>query len=96
MQIKVIPEKPELYAEIRHVICSAFGHENEAILVENLRMNNRFVPDLSLAAMDNDRILGHILLFPVDIIDGEKGIPHFHWPPFLLRQNTRTRESAAS
>jgi len=72
MKIKVIPESPDMYLPISRVICSAFGEENEAVLVEKLRENNRFIPDLSLGAFDGDRLLGHILLFPVDIIDGSQ------------------------
>lgn len=84
MQIKVIPESPALHVRIRQVICSAFGQENEALLVERLRRNNRFIKDLSLVAMDNDHVLGHILLFPIDIVNGDKRFPSLSLAPLAI------------
>jgi predicted N-acetyltransferase YhbS len=50
----------------------AFGRNNEAVLVEELRKTKRFVPELSLMAKYYEMTVGHILFYPVDIVDGEK------------------------
>ena len=55
------------YKEVYNVIKTAFAtaeHSdgNEQDLVENLRKNNNnFIPELSLVAIDNDKIVGYIL-----------------------------------
>lgn len=55
---------------------SAFQGEDEAQLVTELRMSAAFIPELSLVAEVNGRIVGHVLLFAVTLVgqDGEKRI----------------------
>ena len=48
----------------------AFGRQSEGLLVEKLRMNPAFVPQLSLVAEVLGEIAGHILFFPVRIRNG--------------------------
>ncbi len=50
----------------------AFGQENEGILIENLRKNQQYVNAISLVAEINDKLVGHILFFPVQIANNEK------------------------
>src|SRR5690606_36333808 len=45
----------------------AFGQPNKGKLVENLRKNPKFIPELSLVAEIDWKIAGHILFFPVVI-----------------------------
>ena len=61
------PEKPEDYEVISRVHRSAFGQENEARLVEELRKSKEFLPELSLVAVMEGEIVGHILFSPVII-----------------------------
>ena len=58
-------ETPEDKAAIHHVNLEAFGQSAEAKLVEKLR--NRGVLTLSLVAIQDDRIVGHIAFSPVKI-----------------------------
>jgi len=51
---------------------SAFQGEDEAQLVTELRMSAAFIPELSLVAEVNGRIVGHVLLFSVTLV-GEAG-----------------------
>lgn len=46
----------------------AFRRESEASLVENLRNNPDFYPELSLVAETREQIVGHILFFPIVIV----------------------------
>ena len=49
----------------------AFGEKGEAILVDLLREKNEFIPQLSLVAILNNEIVGHILFTKIKIIDNK-------------------------
>jgi putative acetyltransferase len=67
MPLKIRPEPPSGYPAISEVNDLAFGQPAEGKLVENLRKNPRFVPELSLVAEADGKIAGHILFFPIKI-----------------------------
>lgn len=48
---------------------SAFGQENESKLVEKIRKGSNFIPELSLIAEIDGRIVGYILLSRIKIIN---------------------------
>jgi putative acetyltransferase len=54
--------------DVKAVNDLAFGQPQEGMMVEALRGNPRFVPELSLVAVDGGSVFGHVLLFPIDII----------------------------
>jgi putative acetyltransferase len=58
-------ETPEDKASIRNVNEEAFGRKEEAEIVEKLR--TRGVLTLSLVAVQEDRIVGHIVFSPVKV-----------------------------
>jgi putative acetyltransferase len=58
-------EKPEDIAAIHEVNEKAFGQPAEANLVDALRANGKVT--LSLVAVQDDRVVGHILFSPVTI-----------------------------
>jgi putative acetyltransferase len=55
-------ETREDYAQVADVTTSAFGEEREARMVEAIRDSDGYVPDLSLVAELDGRIVGHVLL----------------------------------
>lgn len=57
------PEKAEDAEAIDVVTRSAFGGEEEALLVQRLRHSPEFIPELSLVAEVGGRIVGHVMLF---------------------------------
>ncbi len=61
-EIIVRAETPEDIRAIDVVNLSAFEGESEAQLVGEVRASSCFVPDLSLVAELNGRIVGHVLL----------------------------------
>ena len=66
------------YKEVYNVIKAAFAtaeHSdgNEQDLVENLRKNNNnFIPELSLVAIDSEKIVGYILFTKIKIGESEE------------------------
>lgn len=67
--IKVRRETGEDIAAIHLVNELAFGHEQEADLVDALRQ--RGAVTLSLVAVAGDDIVGHILFTPVTVVEGD-------------------------
>jgi putative acetyltransferase len=60
-------EREEYYTAIREINVLAFGRETEAELLENLRNSRDFAPELSLVAIKDRRVVGHILFSPIAI-----------------------------
>ena len=65
--IKIRPERDEDHDAIFKVLCAAFGRENEARLVDELRASDSFAMDLSLVALKDGVVAGHILFSPIKI-----------------------------
>ncbi|HSB78203.1 MAG TPA: N-acetyltransferase [Candidatus Methylomirabilis sp.] len=85
----VRPERPEEHAPIRQVNTLAFGRPNEAALVDALRQSAR--PYLSLVAVEDGRIVGHIFFSPV-IIQSETGtFPIFGLAPMAVLPECQRR-----
>jgi len=70
-QIKVRAEVPDDFRAIDVVNLSAFQGEAEAQLVGELRKSKAFIPDLSLVAELNGRIVGHVVLSKVSLKTGQ-------------------------
>jgi putative acetyltransferase len=66
-------ERPEDIAAIHEVHELAFGRPAEADLVDALRASRKAT--LSLVAVEDDRIVGHILFSPVTIDAAERMFP---------------------
>jgi putative acetyltransferase len=66
-QIKVRAEAPDDFRAIDVVNLSAFEGESEAQLIAELRSSKGFIPDLSLVAELNGRIVGHVVLSKVQL-----------------------------
>ncbi len=66
------PELKSDYERITALHDHAFGQIGESRLVEALRRNPLFIRGLSLVALLDGNLVGHILFFPVLIRDGQK------------------------
>ena len=71
MNLIIRPESEKDYSQIKNINDNAFGQENEGILIEKLRKNKNYVNAISLVAETNDKVVGHILFFPIQIINNE-------------------------
>ena len=68
------PETPGDIPAIFELNLRAFGQPAEAQMVNKLRREGDFIPELSLVAVDGVRIVGHILFPPVTISSPEGDI----------------------
>lgn len=73
--LDIRPEKEADVAAISSVHTIAFGQENEARLVALLRQRADFIPDLSLVAVVDGNVVGHVLFSAIEIV-GEEGVVH--------------------
>ena len=72
MEIKLRQENEKDYKSVFQLIEKAFEHEEysdhkEQFLVERLRKSNAFIPELSIVAELENKIIGHILLTKLEI-----------------------------
>jgi putative acetyltransferase len=65
MKILIRPEVKSDYPSITQVNDMAFGQENEGLLIESLRKRTEFMHELSLVALIEGQLVGHILFYPV-------------------------------
>lgn len=72
MEIKLRQENEKDYKSVFQLIEKAFEHEEysdhkEQFLVERLRKSDAFIPELSIVAELENKIIGHILLTKLEI-----------------------------
>jgi putative acetyltransferase len=73
MTVTVRPERPEDQPDIYHVNREAFGQDEEADLVDAIRRAG--AATLSLVAVRDGQVVGHILFSPVSIASHETTHP---------------------
>ena len=66
------PEHPADATAIRQVVVAAFESEAEGDLVDNIRASENYIPDLSLVAVAAGRIVGHVMISRVHLVDGDR------------------------
>jgi len=71
-QIAIRQETPADFLGVYAIHAAAFGAENEAKLVDLLRESLDFIPELSLVATLENRLVGHILFSKIQIVDADQ------------------------
>lgn len=69
MNLTIRQENKADYKKIYKLNLLAFEEKEEAVLVDLLRKKDEFIPQLSLVALFNNEIVGHILFTKIKIID---------------------------
>lgn len=67
--IKIRKEVERDFLDVYELNKAAFGQDSESKLVDLLRKSNAFIPELSLVATIDNKIVGHILFTKIKIID---------------------------
>lgn len=70
MNITIRKEEGKDYSKVHEVNRLAFKQENESKLIEKIRKGENFIPDLSLVAEIDNKIVGHILFSKIKIVGG--------------------------
>jgi len=84
MTITLRPETSKDYKDITRINDLAFGQKNEGILIEHLRKNRAFLPELSIVAEEDGMIIGHILFFPIQIKSGDNSYKSISLAPMAV------------
>jgi len=91
MKVAIRPETEKDYEEITRIHNLAFSRINEGKLVENLRKTPRFVSELSLVAEYENRIIGHVLFYPIKINSGTTKCDSLSLAPISVHPNYQNR-----
>ena len=89
--ITIQPEKEEYYTAIHELNVLAFGREDETRLVENLRKTSGFIPDFSLVALKEGRVIGHILFTSIAIQTKNDTLPALALAPMAIHPEFQNR-----
>lgn len=84
MNIQIRPETPADYEAIHRVNDVAFDRSNESKLIENLRQLDKFDARLSLIAELEEKLVGHILFYPVIIRRVDAAFPSLSLGPVAV------------
>jgi putative acetyltransferase len=69
--VLVRTEEPADHEEVARVVATAFRSEPHARLVEALRTSPGFVPSLSLVAVEDGQVVGHVMISLVGLVGPE-------------------------
>lgn len=70
-EITIRQEKASDFHRIHEVVAAAFGQQEEALLIEALRLDPAYIPQLSLVALYGNEIVGQILFTKIKIVNGD-------------------------
>ena len=69
MEIEIRKEAESDFSDVYQLNKAAFGQDSEPKLVDLLRKTNAFIPELSLVATSENKVVGHILFTKIKIKD---------------------------
>ena len=87
--VVIRPEKPQDYAGVHEINRLAFRRENEARLIENLRLSPDYIPELSIVAIGGKNVVGHILFCHITIETPAGEFPALLMAPLAVRPSQK-------
>jgi putative acetyltransferase len=78
-------EQTDDFAAIKEVNRLAFGQEDEALLVQRIRESPGFITDLSLVAIRDEKVVGHILFSRIHIETPQGDVEVLSLAPMAIR-----------
>jgi putative acetyltransferase len=82
--VEIRPEGPEDRKAVFDVNQAAFGQDDEARLVDALRRSPAYIPELSLVAVEDSRIVGHILFTRIKLRGSERAFDALALAPMAV------------
>jgi predicted N-acetyltransferase YhbS len=92
MNIFIRSEKKSDFRDIKKITDLAFKQENEGVMIGKLRENPKYIKDLSLVAIVDDKIVGHILFFPIDIKNESRIITTLSLAPISVHPDFQNKK----
>jgi putative acetyltransferase len=89
--VVIRPEREEDITAIHDVNLLAFRGDGEARLVENIRRSPAFIPELSLVALLDGSVVGHILFSRIAIVSDGGELPALALAPMAVRPEHQRR-----
>lgn len=83
--ILIRQEQPSDYPQVFSVLELAFNRTDEANLVNSLRKSDQFIPELSLVAEINGKIVGQIVYTKIEIHQGQECFESIALAPLSVR-----------
>jgi len=74
IMISIRKERREDIEAIHLVNRLSFGQKDEALLVQRIRESSGFIPELSLVAVRDSQVVGHILFSRIHIETPQKNV----------------------
>lgn len=71
MNISIRPEVRADIDDIYELNRLVFGQDNEARLVDHIRQGPNFIPQLSLVAYSDEKLIGYILFSKITVANGD-------------------------
>lgn len=86
MDCTIRPERMGDVSQISEVNFQAFNNqENESKLVELIRQSDNFIPELSLVADKDGKLIGHILISTIDLLTAQGSVPTLGLAPMAVK-----------
>lgn len=89
MPLIIRQEQPKDYQAVYQINKQAFEQEAEVKLVDALRQSDAFVSELSLVAELDNRLVGHILLTKIKIVNGDLAHESLVLAPMAVRADSQ-------
>jgi len=89
--VAIRPEIEKDHPAIYEVNKLAFGRDAEAKLVDKLRKSSGFIPELSLVALTNGQVVGHIMFSLISIESPKLSVSALGLAPIAVRPDYQKR-----